>query len=51
MMEERQNSVPELWHPYSRSGEIHVDQSPEGIKDYLTDSSNPSRFDRITFGL
>ena len=51
MMEERQNSVPELWHPYSRSGEIHVDQSPEGVEDYLTDSSYTTRLDWVNSGL
>jgi hypothetical protein len=51
-MEERNRSLhTELWHPYSRPEGTNGDQGATDIEDYLTDTSYPARFDRVTAGL
>ena len=51
-MEERLRSLQtELWHPYSRPEGTYADQAIAGITNYLTDTSDTTRSDRVAAGL
>ncbi len=51
-MEKRLPSLhTELWHPYNRPEGTYADQGIAGIEDYLTDSPDTTRPDRVTAGL